>query len=175
MAVSLLPLLMSILLLAVPFVLGIYGRKKACKIAIVCSSGIVAAIVLYVYLPGWLLMAKATRGDASAQYELAKWHENHSESIGTVLLWPARPNVMKGYYWLAKAAEQENPPALYALGVRLKYGIHVPKPDGWKGPAGNHFPQPAQGQAYINRAIELGYQPIGAEKDFYWHVFRERT
>jgi hypothetical protein len=29
---------------------------------------------------------------------------------------------------------------MYALGVRLKYGDHVPKPPGWTGAAGNVFP-----------------------------------
>jgi TPR repeat protein len=60
-----------------------------------------------------------------------------------------------GYAWLEKAANRNYPPAIYALGVRTKHGIHVPRPKDWDGPVGNVFDQPLRGQALIDKAITL--------------------
>lgn len=60
-----------------------------------------------------------------------------------------------------------------ALGIRLKYGMFVPKPNDWNGPAGNVFPQPERGQEWIDRAIRGGYQPTTQEEWYYWQVFRK--
>jgi hypothetical protein len=38
------------------------------------------------------------------------------------------------YAWLEKAAAQDYPPAVWLVGVRLKYGLHVPRPPNWNGP-----------------------------------------
>jgi hypothetical protein len=65
-------------------------------------------------------------------------------------------------------------PALYTLGVRLKYGHHVPEPANWKGPAGNVFPRPDKGQPLIDRARRLGYRPPGREEWHYMEVYRGR-
>jgi hypothetical protein len=62
---------------------------------------------------------------------------------------------------------------LYALGVRLKHGIHVPRPANWTGPSGNVFEQPDLGQSYIDKAFELGYKPKVDEESYYWQVYRE--
>src|SRR5437588_251958 len=82
------------------------------------------------------------RGDPAAQYELARWTENHCERLGSIILWPCQPDVLSRFAWLEKAAAQDYPPAVYLVGVRLMHGEHIPKPPDWTGPAGNHFPQP---------------------------------
>jgi TPR repeat protein len=105
-------------------------------------------------------------------YGLARWTENHNERIGEFILWPFEPDVLGGYAWLEKAAAKNYPPAVYAVGVRLKHGIHVPRPPGWNGPAGNRFPQPQRGQALIDRALQLGYRPLVEEQQFYSHFRR---
>lgn len=173
MPVSYLPLIVPLLLVCIPILFRLFGGKRAGRIAACISLLFVAVFLLSIYVPGWRLMGKANRGDPKAQYQLAKWHENHCEKVGA--LFPcstSSDDLLTGYAWLEKAAEQDYPPALYAVGVRLKYGEHVPRPKGWDGPAGNWFPQPGRGQVYIDRAIELGYKPVVEEKYFYWHVYR---
>ncbi|MCM3872066.1 MAG: hypothetical protein ND895_15395 [Pyrinomonadaceae bacterium] len=136
------------------------------------SASLVVILFLAVYAPSWVLTVKANAGDANAQYELARWTENHCEQIGEFVLWPCQADVLGGYAWLEKSAGQEYPPALYAVGVRLKYGEHVPQPPEWSGPGGNVFPQPERGQKKIDRALALGFHPPVEEEYFYWRVYR---
>ena len=173
MPVSYLPVIIPFLLIIIPFLLCVSRGIRAAGIAACISVLLVAIFFLSVYVPGWLLMSKAGGGDPKALYRLAKWHENHSEEIQAFFLCPwCEPDVLSGYACLEKAAEQDYPPALYAVGVRLKYGEFVPRPKLWDGPEGNCFPQPSRGQTYIDRAIELGYKPVVEEKYFYYHVYR---
>jgi hypothetical protein len=173
MPVSYTPCVVPLLLLLVPLLFALKG-KKAFLIASGVSLGLVLLFLLSVYVPGWVLRARAGRGDPAAQYELARWHENHCEEIQEWLPWPCEPDVLTGYAWLERAAGENYPPAVYAVGVRLKYGDHVPRPDGWDGPAGNSFPQPERGQEMIDKALRLGYKPEVDEEDFYWKVYRNR-
>jgi hypothetical protein len=144
-------LIAPLLVIGIPVLIAIVSRKRAARIAAWVSIGFVVLLFLWVYVPGWLLMAKAYDGDAKSQYKLAKWTEGHSEAIGAVILWPVQPDVLGGDAWLEKAAQQNYPPALYAVGVRLKRGYH--------GPGGNVVPQTERGQSYIDKAIALGYKP----------------
>jgi TPR repeat protein len=171
--VSFLPLIVPCALVLIPAIIAWKHGKRAAKSASVVSISLVAMLFFWVYVPGWVLMAKAYDGDAKSQYRLAKWYENHSEKIGALVIWPIQPDVLGGYAWLEKAAQQDYPPALYAVGVRLKYGIHVPMPKNWRGAGGNHCPQPERGQPYIDKAIELGYKPQVDEQYFYWSVYRD--
>lgn len=171
MPVSFLPLITWIVILAFLIGCAFRGRKAFCTAAIV-SAVIVGGILLAVYVPGWLLLARAKNGEPASQYEYARWMENHSEQINAILLWPESPDVLGGYQWLKKAADQEYPPALFAIGVRLKYGMHVPRPLNWDGPGGNVFRQPDRGQHFIDRAHELGYKEPVAEESFYWQHYR---
>ncbi len=171
MPVSFLPLIPWIIILAFLIVNALRGRKAFCTAAIV-SATVVGVILLSAHVPGWLLWARATNGDAESQYEYARWKENHSEQINTLLLWPEFPDVLGGYHWLEKSADQEYPPALFAIGVRLKYGMHVPRPPNWDGPGGNVFRQPDRGQQFIDRAHELGYKEPVDEEAFYWQHYR---
>ena len=95
------------------------------------------------------------------------------DQIGEFVLWPFSPDVLGGYALLKKAAALDYPPAVYAVGVRLKHGDHVPRPPSWNGPAGNHFPQPERGQVLIDKAIQLGYEPSIKEEHFYWQQYRK--
>ncbi len=88
--------------------------------------------------------------------------------------WPVTPEVLGGYAWLEKSAALNYPPAVYAVGVRLKYGDYVPRPEGWTGAAGNHFPQPERGQKMIDQALQLGYVPRIEEQYFYWKEYRAK-
>src|SRR5947209_2282821 len=148
-----LPWIVTVLLVGIPVLVLLVFSRKHCVRAWLLSAAFLLLVFLYVYVPGWILMVKANRGDAQAMFELARWTENHDEQIGAVILWPFTPDVLGGYEWLEKSASLDYPPAIYALGVRLKYGEHVPRPANWDGAEGNYFPQPERGQAYIDRAI----------------------
>jgi len=171
MPVSPIPCVTPLLLVAVPLLFLLRG-KKPFLIASACSITLLILLLLPFYIPGWILILKERGGNPEAQYELARWHENHCGAIQEWLLWPCEPDVLAGYAWLEKAADQDYPPALYTIGVRLKYGQHVPRPANWSGPAGNVFPQPAKGQALIDRALELGYKPQTKEEFHYMSVYR---
>jgi TPR repeat protein len=172
MPVSFLPLIIPALLIGIPLLLLMKGWKTFAWAAAI-SLALVTSLFLAVYVPGWVLAAKARRGEATAMYELARWTERHDEQIGAFILWPVQPDVLGGYDWLEKAAALEYPPAVYAVGVRLKYGQHVPQPPDWRGPAGNVFAQPERGQALIDKAIRLGYRPTINEEFFYWQQYRK--
>ena len=172
MPVSYLPCLTPILLIGIPFLLLFRSRRSA-GIAAIISASLVAVLLLTVFVPGWILEAKASSGDGESQYRYAQWRENHSEQVGAIILWPASPDVLGGYQWLEEAAKNDYPPAVWLVGQRLKHGIHVPRPSGWQGPAGNVFPQPDRGQDMIDRAIdELGFQPPMDGPEYYWQHYR---
>ncbi|MFN9718969.1 MAG: hypothetical protein ACK58L_09770, partial [Planctomycetota bacterium] len=159
-------------LMSVPLLFLAKGRKPFLR-ATAVSASIVLLLLLWVYVPGWSLMWKANRGEPAAMYDLARWTETHDEQIKEFILWPISPDVLGGYAWLERAAALDYPPAVYAVGVRLKYGDHVPRPPGWNGPAGNHFPQPERGQVLIDKAIQFGYEPSINEEYFYWQQYRK--
>lgn len=173
MPVSYLPCIMPLVLIGVPLLCLIRGRR-AFFVACAVSAAILAAVLLSVFVPGWIMGAKARDGDPADKYEFARWTENHCEDLGSIILWPCTPDVLGGFTWLEKAAAQDHPPAVWLVGVRLKYGIHVPRPAAWSGPAGNVFPQPERGQAMIDRAVnELGFQPPPDEETYYWQTYRQ--
>lgn len=172
MPVSFLPLLFPALMLGVPLGFLIKKGRKAFFRAAAVSASFLAFLFLWVYVPGWILMAKVRHGDPRTMYELARWTEKHDKRIGEFILWPVSPNVLGGYAWLEKAAAGDYPPAIYALGVRLKYGYGVPRPSTWLGPEEYVFPQPERGQALIDKALRLGYRPPVREENFYY-FYRE--
>ncbi len=141
MPVSPLPVVTWLILFALIVVNGFRG-KRAFAAAVVFSVLSVAFIWFAVSAPGFLLQRKAAAGAAVAQFEYARFVENKSSRINAIISWPTTSDVLGGYKWLLQSAKQNHPPALYALGVRLKHGIHVPEPPNWTGPAGNRFPQP---------------------------------
>lgn len=172
MPVSFLPLLLPVVFVGLIGFGLVRGRKTLLRCCVVIVS-LFAAVTLPTYVEGWLLMFRARSGNPAIIYKLAKWREMHAERIGRFILWPEEPDVLGGYACLERAAQQDYPPALYALGVRLKYGDHVPMPPNWNGPAGNVFPQPERGQPYIDKALLLGFRPLVNEEYFYWQVYRE--
>ena len=172
MPVSFFPLVLPVIFI----VLLVRGARRG-RASVSRAFGIVfsllALVTLPFYVPGWWLMWRARDGDAPTLYRLAKWHEMHCERVGALILWPCQPDVLTGFACLERAAKKDFPPALYAVGVRLKHGEHVPEPPNWNGPGGNVFPQPERGQPLIDKALQLGYKPIVEEDLFYWHVYRE--
>jgi len=171
MPVSVFPVFLTALLLIVPFVAARFGARYGIRFGII-SLSLFLSVVLFAYIPGLYWAWEARSGNGNALYRLAQWEESHSESIGQWFLWPFRPDVRSGYQNLEAAANSGYPPAIYALGVRLKYGQHVPKPKNWMGPAGNVFDQPERGQPLIDKALSLGFAPPVKEDEFYWQVFR---
>lgn len=172
MPVSLFPLVLPVVFI-VSLILAAIRGKRAFAWALVIIVAIIAIVVLPFYVPGWRLMMQGSRDNGESMYQLARWHENHCERIGDVILWPCSSDVETGYRVLERSASAGYPPAIYALGIRLKYGEHVPQPPGWTGPGGNVFPQPERGQKLIDRAFKAGYRPTTDEKLFYWQEFRK--
>jgi hypothetical protein len=173
MAVSFIPLLLPLLIAGVL----IYGAKGGWRrfLKTLTGSALVVGLVLApFFVPGLILKSKAEEGDAKAQYRFARWLENTPESIGSIILWPFAPEVLEGYAWLEKSANGGFLAAIYVQGVRLKHGIHVPKPTGWTGPSGNVFPQPEIGRALIEKALSHGFKPSSADSEasYYWQVYR---
>jgi len=168
-----LPFLFTALLILVPLGVLAWSRKAGLRAACL-SASLVLLVFAWVFIPGAILRVEAERGDAVAMYEYARWIENHGAKLRKFFPLLGSPDVLAGYSWVEKSADRGYPPALYAKGVRLKYGEHVPVPTDWKGASGNVFPQPDRGQPYIDRATALGYQPVVPEEKFYWHVFREK-
>jgi TPR repeat protein len=171
MPINFLPWVILALLIGVPLFFRLAGRR-AFRRAVAVSVSLVLILFGWVYGRGLVLMLEANRGDPEAMYELARWTENHDEQIGRFVPWPVVPDVLGGYAWLEKAADLDYPPALYAVGVRLKYGEHVPRPPGWTASEGNYFPQPERGQVLIDKAVRLGYKPSTEESSFYWREYR---
>lgn len=173
MPASFLPLVVTLLLVGVPIVLLLVNKRVA-LIGAVISLVVVLGVVIPPQIHGARLRSQASRGDAGSQFEYARWLENHSGRVNSVLIWPfLRPQIDEGYVWVERAAENGHAEAMYALGVRLKQGFGVPMPDDWDGPAGNVFAQPERGQVWIDRGIAAGYQPTVQEDQYYWRVFRE--
>ena len=176
MPVNWLPAIWTLFLIGVPVLALLLKRKATSIVTGILSLLIIGVLLLRIYIPGWVLMVSAWSGDPKAEYDYARWNENHCEAIQETLLWPCSPDVLTGYAWLEKAAKQDYPPALYVVGVRLKYGQCVPRPMNWTGPEGNYFPQPQRGQKLIDRAVQLGYAPADDEDDevtYYTTVYRK--
>src|SRR4051812_4704001 len=172
MPVSPLPLLLPIIFIVL-LVRGARRGKRGFLRAVALVVGITALVALPFYVPGWWFMLRGSRGDGAALYQLARWHENHCERIGALILWPCSPDVEVGYRALERSAATGYPPAIYALGVRLKHGNNVPKPSRWTGPGGNVFNQPERGQPLIDQALGAGFTPKVEERLFYWQEFRK--
>jgi hypothetical protein len=170
MPINPLPLLTALLLLVVPGFFLLTGQGRRFGRSVLVGGAFVAVVWLWVYVPGWVLMVRAHFGNPAAAYELARWTEKRAEQLGTVLLWPEEPDVLGGFARLERAAALDYPPAVYALGARLKYGMHVPNPSG---AGGDRYPQPEHGQELIDKALRMGYQPTIPEELFYWCEYRK--
>ena len=171
MPISLVPIATWVLLFVFLGASAFRGRR-AFRRAAFWSSTFVVAVFSYTYAPGGLMWVRASRGNPEQQFEYARWKENHIDQINRIMFWPGSPDVAGGYYWLSKAADQQFPPAMFALGVRLKYGEHVPKPQNWIDTGGNVFPQLQSGQTLIDRAHALGFKEPVHEELYYWECFR---
>ena len=171
MPVSYFPLVLPLVFFLILCRGATHGPKALLRSVFVVVA-LFALVTVPFYVPGWWLMLRSRSNDPSTLYRLSRWHERHAEQIGDLILWPFEPDVASGFACLERAAAQDFPPALYAVGVRLKHGELVPKPPNWTGPAGNHFPQPERGQPLIDKALRLGFKPIVSEELFYTHVFR---
>lgn len=136
------------------------SRSKKSFRAFVTAIAFVCVVLGCNFAPGIIYWMAAQTGSPWATYELARWTETHDERIGEWVLWPVGPNLLGGYALLERATAMDYPPAIYAMGVRLKHGFGVPEPPNWNGPGGNCFPQPERGQPLIDRAIALGHQPV---------------
>jgi len=171
MPVSPLPLLLPIVFIVL-LILGARRGTRGFLRAVKNVFAITAVVTLPFYVPGWWFMLRGSRGNGAALYQLARWHENHCERVGALILWPCSPDVEAGYRALERSAATGYPPALYALGERLKSGYFVPEPPDWSGGC-CIYPQPERGQQLIDRALQAGFTPKVEERFFYWQEFRK--
>jgi hypothetical protein len=119
MPVSIFPLVLPIVFIVLLIRWAIRGKRAFVRAATIVVA-IVAVVALPFYIPGWWPMVHISRVNGAALYQLARWHENHCQSVGALILWPCSPDVEAGYRVLERAAAAGYPPAIYALGVRLK-------------------------------------------------------
>ncbi len=105
---------------------------------------------------------RAYQGDAKAMYELARWHESHSGKITVLIPYWNKPNIDDGFKWLHRSASKQFPPAMYCLGVRLKYRILVPIDS----------IDTNEGQSCIDKANRMGFKSVCLEDEFYWQCYR---
>lgn len=169
MEVSFFPIL-PWLIIFVPVIAARLYSARAFYLTLLASCVFVVAIWLAITFPGYALHRDAVSGSPQAQFQYARWVEDHNSCINAIICWPTQSDVLGGFSWLQRAANQDYPPAVYALRVRLKHGIHVPRPTYWHGPAGNVFRQPDYGQKLIDKAISRGYKSPVDESMYYWHV-----
>lgn len=172
MPIPYLPLILPAIFIIVLFV-GMRKGKKPFLIVLISEAIVVIAISLPFWLPGLYYAFGAYNGNAKSQFELAKWYETHQEKIGSIYFYPFSPNEEKSFAWLKKSSDNGYLLAEYTLGVRLKMGYGVPRPDTWSGSGGNVFPQPEKGQPLIDLAIKNGFKPTAPESDYYPKLFRQ--
>src|SRR6266446_5371750 len=103
MPVSPLPLVLPIVFVVL-LIRGAIRGKRAFFHAVAIVLGITAVVALPFYIPGWWFMLRGTRGDGAALYQLARWHENHCDKVGALILWPCLPDVGAGYRALERSA-----------------------------------------------------------------------
>lgn len=171
MSVSLLPLITSGLLVLLPLLFLLRGLTAFLRAA-AASATLFLAIFLIVHVPGWLLMRGVQRNDPVAMYQLARWTESHAEKMRAVVLWSQPIDTDGGYSLLVRAAKLGHPPALYALGTRLKHGMFVPDPAKRSMPGIVPVTQQRRGQQFMDRAIRLGFTPKYTEQQHYFGEFR---
>lgn len=167
------PILITIALPVVPLVLLVCGaRRKAWKAAVV-SLVYIGLVFGSVFIPGWYLLSRAKAGDPRYQFRAARWCETYVEVLQNFVLWWASSDVEGGLAWLEKAAKQNYPPAVYALGVHLEYGPVNPEYstmtislEEWK------QRRQVRSMELISRAIELGYVRTTKDEFYYQLVFR---
>lgn len=172
MPVNPIPILISALAL-IALVVGLTRGKRTFVIVLAIVAFFLLLIIAPFYVEGARIRYKASN-DPKEMYRYARWLETTPERIGNYILWFGEPDVLGGYTWLERSAHAGYPAAMYAVGIRLKYGIHVPEPPNWSGPAGNVFPQPQAGQEWIEKAKKAGFKPpeLDQEEYYYWHVYR---
>lgn len=174
MPVSILPCITPVVAL-VFCIVAWRARPREYRLALLALAAILllGAPVL-VYTQGLWLRMRASDTNAAGQLRYAKWLESHSETISSFVLWPTSPDVDGGFAWAEKAAINGDAEAMYIVGVRLKYGMFVPRPASATGVGVNVFPQPQAGQMWIDRAIAKGYVPPAGipEEQYYSRVYR---
>ena len=158
MPVSYFPLWMALFLILLPW-LKFRKPPKTVPTRIKLSICFYLVIPALVYVYGLGCYVAIADKNPATMYRYSKWAESCNEWINKIVIWPFVDDDLAGYSWLERAAELNYPPALYCLGWRLKTGRCVPKPEGWKGPSGNAFPQPEKGQPLIDRALQAGFVP----------------
>jgi hypothetical protein len=167
------PWLILFVFLTFPIIARLISYKSSI-FTIILELLLVFIWVVSSYIQGAYLFYHANKGDKESMFQYSRWVENHNERIGSLVLWPVPTDTLHGFNCLEKAAAMSHPEATYALGVRLKYGTHVPRPTNWQGPSGNHFPQPDLGQHYIDLSKQLGYEPDVDEQLYYRKEYRKK-
>ena len=173
MPVSYLPVFITFILVIIPVCVLFTKQYKMVGQVLLVEGVVVWFILAVIYIPGGILWFKAAvNNDAKAQYELSRWESTHIGKTNSIFLIYTNRETHNDFTWLEKSANNGYIPAIYALGVRYKYGEHVPEPENWGGPGGNVFSQPEKGQPLIDKAIKLGYKPTISEEYFYYGEYR---
>src|SRR5438045_3842893 len=90
------------------------GSRRLRRIAGILAGVFLLLFVLIYFVPGWLLMVRAHRGDANAQYELGVWYWTRCGYNWSDI--EARDK------WWLRAAEAGHPHAMYQVGYFHRYG-----------------------------------------------------
>jgi hypothetical protein len=113
------------------------------------------------WLEGRRLQISADGGDAKDQFNFSRWIECYPDRVQDLIVWPALHDFGKSWRYLEMSAKNGNNEAMYALGVRLKHDMFVPKNANRR-----------DGQELIDRAILNGYTPDCREEWYYFTRFR---
>lgn len=112
-----LPVLMIVLLCWALLVWRSPARRKNAA-GLMVAAGIVSSLYIGIYfVPGWMLMHRASKNDSNAAFALAHWYLNRAGGLFG--------NDRKYIAWLSKAAEAGNADAQFELGTNYGYGTLI--------------------------------------------------
>ena len=101
------------LIAIISLVVAVAARRLRKIATIVAVSSVVLFVFIY-FVPGWLLMIRAHRGDAAAEYDLGVWYWTRCG-----YMWS---DVEARDKWWLRAAKAGHPHAMYQVGYFYQYG-----------------------------------------------------
>lgn len=164
----------SILITIFSGIMAIYGasilfRTRALKyqpllVLAVGSMGLLGPIVFYYFATAYMWRT-AKAGTGNDQFRYARWLESAPEVMDSITLFPVHRDWDNAWMWLERAADQGHPEAKFALGVRIKHDMFLPKSIAHNADVG---------QKLIDESHALGFKTDVPEDEYYFTAYRMR-